>query len=226
MKLDVAVLFSGGKDSTRTTEWCLKHHNLKYLVNFVPKNKESYMLHSVNLDLTELSAKAMELPIKKFFVSGKKEKEVEEMKNYLSNLDIDAIACGGIASNYQKSRLEKISRELGIKLLAPFWGVNEESFLKETVSLGYKVMIVSVSSLGLGKDWLGRILDNEVIKELVILKNKYGLNIVFEGGEGETLVLDGPIFKKKIEIIDKEIVWDEKSKSGYVNIKKAKLLNK
>jgi predicted ATP pyrophosphatase (TIGR00289 family) len=225
MKLDVAVLFSGGKDSTRTVEWCLQNHRVKYLLTFFPKNKESYMLHSVDLDVTKLASKALGLKQKRIAVSGEKEKEVEEMEEAIKRLKVDAIACGGIASSYQKIRFEKIARELGIKLFAPFWGIDGEKFLRETVDLGYEVIIVSVSSLGLDKSWLGRKIDHQTVDELVKLK-KFGLNIVFEGGDAETLVLDGPIFKKRIEIIESEIVWDEKTNSGSFNVLKAKLVGK
>ena len=223
--MNVAVLFSGGKDSTRTIEWCLKNHDIKYLLTFYPKNKESYMLHSVNLDITKMAAKALGLRYKKIQVSGEKEKEVEEMERAIKKLKIDGIACGGIASNYQKTRFENIAKNVGIKLFSPFWGVDEEGFLRETVSLGYQVIIISVSSLGLNKNWLGRRIDYKTIDELIKLK-KFGLNIVFEGGEGETLVLDGPIFKKKIEIVRSNIVWDENTKSGFLNIIEARLVNK
>jgi len=223
--MNVAVSFSGGKDSTRTVEWCLKNHNVKCLLTFYPKNMESYMLHSVNLDVARLAAKALGLKHKRVVVSGEKEKEVEEMKEAIRRLKVDAIACGGIASNYQKERFEKIARELGIKLFAPFWGVDGEKFLRETIDLGYEVIIVSVSTLGLDKSWLGRRIDHETVDELLKLK-KFGLNIVFEGGEAETLVLDGPIFKKRIEILESEIIWDDKTNSGYLNIVKAKLVGK
>jgi predicted ATP pyrophosphatase (TIGR00289 family) len=225
MKSNIAVLFSGGKDSTRTVDWCLKNHKVKYLLTFTPANKESYMLHTVNLDMTKIAAKALGIEHKKIDVSGEKEIEVEEMERAIKKLNVDGIACGGIASNYQKTRLERIAKNLGIKFYAPFWGVDEEKFLRETVDLGYKVIVVSISSLGLDKSWLGREIDHKAIDELIKLK-RFGLNIVFEGGEGETLVLDGPIFKKRIEIIESEIVWDEVAKTGYLDIKKAKLSNK
>ncbi len=39
-----------------------------------------------------------------------------------------------------------------------------------------------------------------MVKELVELKEKFGVNPAGEGGEFESLVLNGPNFKKKIEI--------------------------
>lgn len=224
--MKVGVLFSGGKDSTRAVEWSLKNYKVEYLITFNPKNKNSYMFHSPTIDTTKLSAKAIGIKQKIFSISGQKDKEVEEMKNLMKKIKIDALVCGGIASNYQKKRFEYVTKELDIKLFSPFWGVDEEKFLRETINLGYDVIITAVSSLGLGKELLGKKIDNSIIDKFLILKKKFGLNIVFEGGEGETLVLDGPIFKKRIEIIEKEVVWDEKTHSGFLKINKARLAKK
>ena len=61
---------------------------------------------------------------------------------------------------------------------------------------------------------------------MITLNKKHGISIVGEGGEYETLVVDGPIFKKKIKIIDSEKVWDEKTQSGHLKVKKAELVEK
>ena len=92
------------------------------------------------------------------------------------------------------------------------------------VSLGCKVIISGVSAYGLDEKWLGRCIDNECISDLVKLNDKIGINLAFEGGEAETLVLDGPIFKKKVKIIDFEKTWHVDS--GVFIIKKAVLEDK
>ena len=51
------------------------------------------------------------------------------------------------------------------------------------------------------------------------------INIAFEGGEAETLVIDCPLFNKKIIIEDSEKIMDS-ANSGIFNIKKARLVNK
>ncbi|MDI6691181.1 MAG: TIGR00289 family protein, partial [Candidatus Bathyarchaeota archaeon] len=52
----------------------------------------------------------------------------------------------------------------------------------------------------------------------------YGVSVVGEGGEYETLVLDAPFFKKRIRIVEAEKVW--KNQSGYLLVTKAELENK
>src|SRR3989338_3839875 len=225
--MKVAVLFSGGKDSTRTWHWCIERgYDVKHLVTFVSERADSYMFHIPNIHLTDLSAEAVGIPLIKEKTSGIKEKEVEEMKHVLSKLKIDAVACGGIASNYQKERIVNVCNQLGVQCLAPFWGVDPEKFLRDTVALKFDVRIVAVSADGFDKSWLGRKLDSKTIDDMLKLHEKYKISLVLEGGEGESLVVDCPIFKKKIEIVDSEVIWNNKEQSGYLDIKKARLVDK
>ncbi|MBL7169879.1 MAG: TIGR00289 family protein [Candidatus Aenigmarchaeota archaeon] len=221
----VAVLFSGGKDSTRTVHWCLENgYDVKYLTTLIPEREDSYMYHVTNIHLVDKLAEAIGMPLVKKSSSGIKEKEVEDMKVVLEGLDIDEVACGGIASNYQKTRIERVCKELGLNLLAPFWGVDPEKFMRDTISLGFDVRFVGVYSDGFDKSWLGRKLDEQSLKELIELNKKYGVNLVGEGGEYETLCVDGPIFKKKLKIVDSEIIWDSKTNSGWMKVKDVELI--
>ena len=225
--MKIAVLYSGGKDSTMTLYWCLKRgYDIKYLVTMMPKRGDSWMYHTPNIHLTELSAEAIGIPIITKQTSGIKEKEVEDLKDVLKVLDIDTVACGGIFSNYQKTRIEKVCKQLKKKLLTPFWHTDSKQFLKETIDLGFDVRIIGVYAAGFDESWLGRKLDLKTLEDLIFLNKKYGISLVGEGGEYETLVVDGPIFKKKIRIIDSEKIWDEKTQSGCLNIKKAELVEK
>ena len=221
----VAVLFSGGKDSTRTIHWCQENgYDIKYLVTLIPEREDSYMYHVPNIHLVGKLAEAIGIPLIKKSSSGIKEKEVEDMKLALKGLNINTVACGGIASNYQKTRIGRVCKELGLNLLAPFWGVDPEKFMRDTIALGFDVRFVGVYSQGFDKSWLGRKLDEKSLKELIELNKKYKLSIVLEGGEGETITLGGPIFKKKLKITDSEIIWDDKTNSGWMKIKKLELI--
>ena len=79
--------------------------------------------------------------------------------------------------------------------------------MRKIVSLGFEIIICGVAAWGLDESWLGRVIDDDVIDELVELNEKYGVDIAFEGGEAETLAIDGPIFKKKIKILKYKKEW-------------------
>jgi predicted ATP pyrophosphatase (TIGR00289 family) len=223
--MKIAVLFSGGKDSVRTVHFCLeKKYDVKYLVTILSKKQDSWLYHTPNIELTELSAEALGIPLISKETQGIKEKELEDLKNVLKVLDVDTICCGGIFSNYQKTRFEKVCKELNLDFMAPFWQTDSEKFLKDTIDLGFDVRIVGVYAEGLEETWLGRKLDEKTLEELKKLNKKFGISLVGEGGEYETFVVDGPIFKKRIEIIDSEKVWDKKTQGGYLKIKETRLV--
>ena len=60
------------------------------------------------------------------------------------------------------------------------------------------------------------------MSDLIKLHSKNGLNVAGEGGEFESLVVDCPLFKKKIKIIDSETKM-ENEYTGRFLIKKAEL---
>ena len=114
--------------------------------------------------------------------------------------------------------------EVGLEIISPYWHVNELEYMKEIVSLGFKVIISGVFADGLDESWLGREIDDTAIEEIVELNKKYYVDIAFEGGEAETLVIDGPIFKKSIKILDAERKWNYDN--GVYIINNAILVNK
>lgn len=210
--MKAAILFSGGKDSTMALYYALKHdEDVKYLLSMRSANDESYMFHVPNIHLTDILSQALQIPIINGNTQGIKEKELEDLKREFQNLKelgVECIYTGALYSQYQKSRIEKIGKEEGLKIISPYWHVNELEYMKEIVSLGFKVIISGVFAYGLDKSWLGREITPEAIDEIIELNKKYHVDIAFEGGEAETLVIDGPIFKKSIKILEAEKKWD------------------
>ena len=47
---------------------------------------------------------------------------------------------------------------------------------------------------------MGRHIDNASKDELKILRSRYGISIMGEGGEYESMTLDSPMFKKRLVI--------------------------
>lgn len=225
-----AVLFSGGKDSTRAVYRARKQeHEVAALLTIFSKNKDSYMFHTCNIHFSKLQAEAIGLPQLTAESEGKKEEELSDLKNLIADakkkFNIKGVVCGGLSSKYQASRIEKICAELGLKMIAPLWGINPKEHLLGLLSEGFKVIFISVSADGLGEKWLGRELDSKAAEELLEIQKKTGISPVGEGGEYESLVLDCPLYKKRILLEVKEKMWDEKTSSGFL-VADAKLVKK
>lgn len=218
----VAALFSGGKDSvfavyiTKQYGW-----EVTSLVSLLPEQPDSWMFHSINIHLTDLFAEALDIPLVKRGTKAKKEEELADLKQLLQNLEIDGVVSGAIASEYQRTRIEKICDELGIKSFTPLWHKHQELLVRDQVKAGFHIVVVGVFAEGFDETWLGRTIDEHTIDELVLLHKKQGINIAGEGGEYETLVLSGPVFSKRLVIDESEKEWNRDS--GVFQVKKAHL---
>ncbi len=209
MAFSVAVLFSGGKDSTLAAFWAV-FQGFNVVLITVKSGEDSWMFHRPNVEWTPLQAQAMELP--HVMVEAKNENELEVLKHTLAELRVEGIVSGALASEYQRERIERIGDDLGIPTFAPLWHKD-----KPLVEMWREmdVRLVSVSAEGLGRE--------ELLKPFPRAL-PYGCHPFLEGGEGETFVLDAPFFSKKIVIDDVEIAWD--GVRGVAWIRKAHLEEK
>jgi len=221
----VAVLLSGGKDSALALNHALNDkHEVVCLASVIPLKEDSWMFHYPNIRLVDLFSEAVGMPLVKAESSGVKEEEVEDLRRLIQRLNVEGVVTGAIASTYQKTRIDMICEQLGLKSIAPLWHRDPLSILKELVDLNFNAIMTGVYAYGFTREWLGKRIDADAISALEELNKQYGVSLVGEGGEYETLVLDGPIFKKRIEIVDAETVW--KGQSGCFLVKKAVLENK
>ena len=221
----VAVLVTGGKDSALALHRALRQDfEVKHLVTMIPQREDSWMFHSVNIHLTDLFAQAVGIPLVKSETVGIKEMELNDLKELLATLGIEGVVSGAILSNYQKERIDRICRELGLESIAPLWHENPMNLLKEMLSLDFEAIIVGVYAYGFDESWLGRQIDSAAISDLVRLNKGYQVSIVGEGGEYETLVLDASFFTKRIRLLEVEKVWEDYR--GHLLVKKANLADK
>lgn len=219
------ILYSGGKDSTMAVYESQKNGDEIYaLLAMVSRNKESYMFHVPDIHMVDYCSAAMEIPSIDVLTDGIKEEELNDLEQTLTRLKekgIEAVYSGALESVYQKSRIDKICEKLGLKSISPLWHKDPIKYMNKIVDLGFEVIITSVSAYGLTKEWLGKRITHETIEEIMELNQKYGIHPAFEGGEAETLVLDGPNFDRKIVIDEAEITWN--FDNGIYDIKKAHL---
>ncbi|MGD0451542.1 MAG: diphthine--ammonia ligase [Candidatus Bathyarchaeia archaeon] len=224
----LGVLFSGGKDSTLALHHAAEKEEVVCLITLISENKESYMFHTPNIDLTSLQAQALGLPKITKITQGEKEKELLDLENAIAQAakkyQIEGVATGAIESVYQAERVQRICNRLGLWCFNPLWKHDQKALLEELLEKKFKVIISGIFAYPLDEKWLGKQIDAKMIDRLVELQQKYGISPSGEGGEIETTVLDTPLFQKKIEILDYRI--EAKGNSGVLEIKQAKLVPK
>ncbi len=227
--MKVAVLFSGGKDSTYALKKAFDSGwDVGYMITLIPEKDDSWMFHHPCIELTRLQSESIGIKHLVKNTSGNKESELEDLNEVLAGIrdDIDALVSGAISSNYQKDRIDTICADNDIESVTPLWGLDQSELVKDQIEYGLDIIFSGVSSAGLDETWLFRKLDDRALGDLERIHDKYGINIAGEGGEYETFVKDAPFFSKNILIEDFEKKWDNETGSGYIICKKAKLLDK
>ena len=227
--MNLAVLFSGGKDSTYAIFQAKKMgHDVKCLVTIITMSAESHLLHYPNINATKIQASAMKIP--QIFLESKSDdtqNEIELIKQGLFQAKkdylIEGIVHGGIISEFQKNKFEKIANDLGLKVISPLWKKDQKMYMTELLDSGFEFLISSISCDGLDESWIGKIITKDNLAELIQKSEKSKFNLSFEGGEAETFVINCPIFSNPIKIIEYEKFWD--GYRGRFEILEAKLNN-
>jgi asparagine synthase (glutamine-hydrolysing) len=203
--MKVAVMFSGGKDSTLATVLAKKHGcEISCLISIVPKNQDSFMFHTPSISKTKKQAEKMNIPIIIQKSEGRKEDELKDLekaiKKAIKKYEIKGVVTGAVESVYQSKRIQKICNKLKIECFNPLWQKNQEELLGDLQKEKIEAIVIGVAAYPLGKKILGKKIDKNFIKEMKILNKKYKINSAGEGGEFESFVLSCSLFKNKIKI--------------------------
>ena len=227
-------LYSGGKDSAgafyRARQAGL---SVDRLVT-VHAPEESYMYHVPATRLVALAAESIGVPLTTVDApqvadhdSGEQgDREIEPLERALERIDdeerhgLAGVTVGAIESEFQASRVESMCQRLGIDMYAPLWQEDPIALGEWFVESGFEIRIVQVAAAGLDRSWLGRTLDKSALEELRTLNDEYGVHVLGEGGEFETLVTDGPHMSRSIEIRASP-VWE--GTRGHLEIESARL---
>lgn len=227
--MKLACLFSGGKDSNYALYLASKENEISCLISMISENSESYMFQTAGNEFIKFQAKSLNLPLIEYKTRGLKEEELKDLKDALikakKDFQIEGVVTGAIKSVYQASRIEDICNDLDLFCFNPLWQINEKYFLENLINENFKVIIVGIFSYPLTKNYLGKVLDTQLLNELLELEKRYKISAVGEGGEIETFVIDSPLFKKKINFCESNIIMSSEN-SAVLKINKLELKDK
>jgi ABC transporter with metal-binding/Fe-S-binding domain ATP-binding protein len=234
---DWVGLFSGGKDSSWALYRALESGlDVSRLLTVHPEG-DSYMYHVPHTRLARLAAESVGIELVEVepndlgaaaaVDSGAQgDAELEPMEAALRDLtadpalDLAGVTAGAVESEYQTSRIEGMCDRLGIDLFAPLWQRDPRDLAEAMLDAGFEITIVQVAAGGLDESWLGRRIDADALAELAALNERYGVHLLGEGGEFETLVVDGPHMGRRIEL-EYETVWE--GNRGHLDVTDARL---
>ncbi|THV55616.1 hypothetical protein BGAL_0006g00700 [Botrytis galanthina] len=154
--------------------------------------------------------------------------------------EANALSTGAILSTYQRTRVESVAIRLGLVPLSFLWQYPilppglQISLLQDMQAVGLDARIIKVASGGLDESFLWENVASEKgMRRVERAMKRFSVDgdgaVLGEGGEFETLVVDGPswLFKKRIvvETEDTRIVR-EGGGSAWIQISKASLVDK
>jgi uncharacterized protein (TIGR00290 family) len=164
-------------------------------------------MYGVRVELLEAQAKSIGLPLKIMQIPEMPTMEVYEnvMAETLTEFKNQEIAYsifGDIfLEDLRKYREDKLAT-LGFEGVFPLWKIPTQDLIQEFISLGFKTIVVCVNERYLDKSFVGRIIDQNFINDL--LEN---VDVCGENGEFHTFTFDGPLFSEPINFEIGEIVY-------------------
>ena len=191
--------WSGGKDSCLATYRLLcRGFKVAYLANTISKEYRRVRFHGVAAEIIQLQAQALNIPLlQQETVANSYEKEFKENIAPAISSKVVGVVFGDIHLRSCLAWANKICKDLGVEAIEPLWGKKPEKVLADFIETGFEAVVVSTQADLLGKEWVGRKIDKQFLQDIRRLKN---IDSCGENGEYHSLVVDGPIFKQRVDV--------------------------
>ncbi len=204
--MKVAVSWSGGKDSCFACYKAIQEgHDVSQLLIMMsdPSTSNFHMIHS---DMLDAQSHSIGIPIVKCTTTpGTYEQDFKKTLLQMKANGVEGFVTGDVydVALHEAGWLDRICKEVGLIPVKPLWHRDTQQILEEFISEGFKATLIRVKTDVLGMEWLGREINKEFFADLL----KLGIvDPCGERGEFHTFVTDGPLFKKRIEILESEKV--------------------
>ncbi len=179
--------------------------NIRYLFNMVSEDGQRSRSHGIRAAVIKKQAAALGIPILQQPTVDEAYEAVfiKALKDF-KRQGIDVGVFGDIDFNEHREWIEKACAPAAITPRLPLWLEDQSKLMEEFIAAGFKAVVAAVKTDLLGKEFLGRIVDKKFLADIAAL-NK-GITPCGEAGEFHTLVVDGPLFKKRLDLVETEKV--------------------
>jgi len=207
----VLVSWSSGKDSALALYEVLQggEYEVSALLTTVTEAYDRISMHGVRNVFLEQQAHSLGFPLERVLIS--KDASNEEYESRMHRLlsiyqhaGVRSVAFGDIfledVRNYREGNLAK----LGMNGLFPLWKRDTHELVRSFIHLGFKAVVTCVDTNALGRQFVGRHIDEQFLSDL-----PSGVDPCGENGEYHSFVYDGPLFRERIRFTTGEVVLRE-----------------
>lgn len=196
---------------------------ITYLLNMVTQDEQHSCSHGIATQWIRRQAEGIGIPLLQFPTANDNYESV--FVGALKELQYNGISAGvfgDIDFEPHHEWIDIVCNSSGITSVLPLWGRNQNQILTDFIGLGFQARVVATRADLLGEEWLGRTVDKDFLKDITELNQ--GITPCGEAGEFHTLVTDGPIFQKRLEIRD--AAPEKRGEHWFWNIKNIELAEK
>ena len=173
-------------------------YSIEAIMTTVTQDYDRISMHGVRRTLLEMQAASIGLPLEIVHISSKASNEEYELKmakvlSGYKELGIRTVAFGDIFLEDLRAYREEKLATVGMKGIFPIWKQDTAELSRSLSKNGFRAITTCIDTKKLGKEFVGRIIDEQFLSQLPTSVDCCG-----ENGEYHSFVYDGPIFDKEV----------------------------
>ena len=196
--------WSGGKDGCFAMYQALQQgYRISHLVNFISRDSQRVSAHGTVPGLVKLQSECIGIPlVQRDTTWDGYEQEFKQTVKDLIPQGVKGMIFGDIYVQEHLDWVQKVCHDLNIEAYEPLWNKSTEDVVTGFIEAGFKSVIIAAKSELIEENWIGKTVDKSYMD---YLRNK-GIDVCGENGEYHTLVIDGPIFKKPVKLVETRVI--------------------
>jgi uncharacterized protein (TIGR00290 family) len=204
------INWSGGKDSALAFYKAKqKGITIDTLLTSVNAATDRVSMHGVRREILMQQAASIGLPLQTIELPEMPgmqayEEAVREKHRQLKAAGFTQAIFGDLFLEDLKAYREALLAKDNLQGVFPIWKMSSSEVMEEFMAAGFKAIIVCVNSSFLPKEFCGRLLDENFLRDL-----PPGVDSCGENGEYHSFVFDGPVFQYPINFTKGDVVFRE-----------------